>query len=71
MICRTILNETSYFGKGAIKEIANEVINRGLKKVMLVTDKDLLKFKLLVSASLVNPPAICIKSFTMLSFTTL
>ena len=45
MICRTILNETSYFGKGAIKEIANEVINRGLKKVMLVTDKDLLKFK--------------------------
>ena len=33
------------FGKGAIKEIANEVINRGLKKVMLVTDKDLLKFK--------------------------
>ena len=41
MICRTILNETSYFGKGAIKEIANEVINRGLKKVMLVTDKDL------------------------------
>ena len=44
MICRTILNETSYFGKGAIKEIANEVINRGLKKVMLVTDKDLLKF---------------------------
>ena len=23
MICRTILNETSYFGKGAIKEIAN------------------------------------------------
>ena len=24
MICRTILNETSYFGKGAIKEIANK-----------------------------------------------
>ena len=48
MICRTILNETSYFGKGAIKEIANEVINRGLKKVMLVTDKDLLKFLSLI-----------------------
>ncbi len=44
MISRTILNETSYFGKGAIKEIANEVKNRGLKKVMLVTDKDLIKF---------------------------
>ena len=45
MISRTILNETSYFGKGAINEIANEVKNRGLKKVTLVTDKDLLKFK--------------------------
>ena len=45
MANRIVLNETSYHGAGAIKEIANEVINRGLKKVMLVTDKDLLKFK--------------------------
>ena len=45
MADRIILNETSYFGKGAIKEIANEVKGRGLKKVMVVTDKDLMKFK--------------------------
>ena len=44
MISRTILNETSYFGKGAIAKIADEVKGRGLKNVMLVTDKDLIKF---------------------------
>lgn len=45
MVCRTILNETSYFGKGAIKEIATEIKSRGWQKILLVTDKDLLKFK--------------------------
>ena len=45
MANRIMLNETSYFGKGAIQEIANEVKNRGCKKVMLCTDPDLLKFK--------------------------
>jgi lactaldehyde reductase len=45
MADRIILNETSYFGKGAIKEIATEVKGRGLKKVMVVTDEDLMKFK--------------------------
>ncbi|MDQ0203616.1 lactaldehyde reductase [Pectinatus haikarae] len=45
MICRTILNETSYFGEGAITKIADEIKSRGLKKIMLVTDKDLLEFK--------------------------
>ena len=44
MISRTILNEASYFGKGAIAKIADEVKGRGLKNVMLVTDKDLIKF---------------------------
>lgn len=39
-----ILNETSYFGKGAINEIPNEVKKRGYKKVVVVTDKDLIKF---------------------------
>ena len=42
---RIILNETSYFGPGAIKEIPAEILGRGCKKVMLVTDKDLIKFK--------------------------
>ncbi len=45
MANRIMLNETSYFGKGAIQEIANEVKSRGCKKVMLCTDPDLLKFK--------------------------
>ena len=41
---RMILNETSYFGAGAINEIPNEVQKRGFKKILVVTDKDLLKF---------------------------
>lgn len=45
MANRIILNETSYFGSGAIKEIPGEIKARGCKKVMLVTDKDLIKFK--------------------------
>ena len=36
---RFVLNETSYFGRGARKELANEIKTRGLKRVLLVTDK--------------------------------
>ncbi|MDU6522682.1 MAG: lactaldehyde reductase [Enterococcus sp.] len=42
---RMILNETSYFGKGAINEISNEAKKRGFKKALVVTDKDLIKFE--------------------------
>jgi lactaldehyde reductase len=35
----------SYFGAGAISVLAGEIKSRGFKKVLLVTDKDLLKFK--------------------------
>lgn len=45
MANRIMLNQTSYFGKGAINEIAGEVKNRGAKKVLLVTDESLVKFK--------------------------
>lgn len=45
MANRIVLNQISYFGKGAINEIANEVKNRGAKKVLLVTDESLMKFK--------------------------
>ncbi|EAK3904184.1 lactaldehyde reductase, partial [Campylobacter jejuni] len=41
---RMILNETSYFGKGAIKEVVTEANKNHLKKALVVTDKDLLKF---------------------------
>ena len=43
-MARMILNETSYFGKGSISNVAAEVKARGLQKVLLVTDKDLVKF---------------------------
>ncbi|MFS0925225.1 lactaldehyde reductase [Enterococcus durans] len=42
---RMILNETSYFGKGAIQEVAAEVKKRGFRKALVVTDKDLVKFE--------------------------
>ena len=38
---RFILNETSYFGKGAREELPNEIKSRGFKKVLVVTDKAL------------------------------
>ncbi len=43
MVNRMILNETSYFGKGAIKHLVEEVKTRGFKKGMIVTDSGLLK----------------------------
>lgn len=47
MTNRMILNETSYFGKGAIQHIPEEVTKRQLKKALIVTDKGLLKAGLL------------------------
>jgi len=44
VVNRIILNETSYFGAGAISVIADEIAQRGFKKAFVVTDKDLLKF---------------------------
>ncbi|GKU28770.1 lactaldehyde reductase [Clostridium folliculivorans] len=44
MINRIVLNETSYFGQGAISVIGEEAKNRQFKKAFVVTDKDLLKF---------------------------
>lgn len=42
---RIVLNETSYHGAGAIKEIVGEVAKRGLKKAFVCSDPDLVKFK--------------------------
>ncbi len=41
---RIVLNETSYYGAGCRSVIADEIKKRGYKKVMLITDKDLVKF---------------------------
>ena len=44
MANRFVLNETSYHGKGAIREIATEVKGRGFEKCFVCSDPDLLKF---------------------------
>lgn len=44
MVNRMILNETSYIGPGAIKNIVVECRIRSYKKALIVTDKDLVKF---------------------------
>ena len=44
MANRFVLNETSYHGKGAIKEIATEIKGRGFKKAFVCSDPDLVKF---------------------------
>ena len=44
MANRFVLNETSYHGKGAIKEIVNEIKARGFGKVLVCVDPDLIKF---------------------------
>ena len=41
---RFVLNETAYFGRGSRVELANEIKNRGYKKVLVVTDKSLIKY---------------------------
>ena len=45
MANRFVLNETSYHGKGSIEMIVNELKARGLKKPMVCSDPDLVKFK--------------------------
>ena len=41
---RFVLNETSYHGAGAIKEIVPEIKRRGFKKAFVASDPDLVKF---------------------------
>ena len=44
MVNRFVLNETSYHGAGAIKELATEIKNRNFKKAFVCSDPDLIKF---------------------------
>lgn len=44
MVNRFILNEVSYFGPGARKELPEVVARLGYKKALVVTDKGLMKF---------------------------
>ncbi|MBR0385030.1 MAG: iron-containing alcohol dehydrogenase, partial [Erysipelotrichaceae bacterium] len=44
MANRFVLNETSYHGAGAIKEIVPEIKRRGYKKAFVASDPGLIKF---------------------------
>lgn len=44
MAQRIVLNETSYHGAGAVREIVGEVQGRGFRKAFLCSDPDLVKF---------------------------
>ncbi len=44
MVNRIILNETSYHGAGAVKSIVAELAARGLKRPIVFSDPDLIKF---------------------------
>lgn len=41
---RIVLNETSYHGKGAVAQVAEEINARGFKKAFVCSDPDLIKF---------------------------
>lgn len=43
MINRVVLNETSYFGRGAREKLTDELNSRGFKKVLVVTDRNLVE----------------------------
>ena len=45
MANRIMLNETSYHGSGAIREIATEAKAHGFKKALVCSDPDLIKFQ--------------------------
>lgn len=41
---RIVLNETSYHGKGAVAQVAEEIKSRGFKKAFVCSDPDLIRF---------------------------
>ena len=43
MANRMILNETAWFGRGAVGALTDEVIRRGYRKALIVTDANLVQ----------------------------
>ena len=39
MVNRIVLNETSYFGRGSRQKLSEELIKRGYKKILVVSDE--------------------------------
>lgn len=52
MVNRMVLNETAYFGKGAIESIVPEFKARNFRKSLIITDKDLIRFE--VATKVIN-----------------
>ncbi|TCL05918.1 MULTISPECIES: lactaldehyde reductase [Sodalis] len=46
MTNRMILNQTAYFGRGAVSHIIDEAKAHGYKKALIVTDKELMRVKI-------------------------
>ncbi|HYH03934.1 MAG TPA: iron-containing alcohol dehydrogenase, partial [Bacillota bacterium] len=44
MANRIVLNETSYFGPGAVQVLKDEIKQRGFHKALVVTDAELVKY---------------------------
>ncbi len=67
MANRFVLNETSYHGAGAIKEIATEVKGRGFKKAFVCSDPDLIKFGVTKKVTDVLDELVLLMRFTPIS----
>ena len=48
MANRMILNETAWFGRGAINALTDEAVRRGYRKALIVTDSTLARSQLIV-----------------------
>ena len=59
-----VLNETSYFGKGAREELPREIKERGFKKVLVVTNNE---GKLAYTGNTANVVAIAISSIAVVA----
>jgi lactaldehyde reductase len=51
MVHRMILNETSYFGAGALSQIVEEVKRRGFKKALIITDSELVRYGVVIKVT--------------------
>ena len=54
---RFVLNNISYHGAGAIKEIPGEIQRRGYKKAFVCSDPDLVKFGVTAKVTSPTPPS--------------
>ena len=69
MVNRIVLNETSYFGRGSRKKLAEELLNRGYRKVLLVSDNTLKQVGVTGKVtSLLDAAGVIYQEFTNIKF---